>query len=111
MEQMKADILRRAEHIADEEDEEIQESREEIKAFEDDVELDGRVKVIGDGEESGEDSEAEDEVEESTQTSETILELAYIQDPKLFERDANTRRSKARAELRAQTSESDYSRL
>lgn len=34
---------------------------------------------------------------------ETTLELAYIRDPKLFDRDASTRRSKARADLKAQT--------
>lgn len=34
---------------------------------------------------------------------ETILELAYIRDPKLFDRDGQTRRGKARAELKTQT--------
>ncbi|KAF5355264.1 hypothetical protein D9758_006046 [Tetrapyrgos nigripes] len=102
IEQMKADILRRAEQLSDEEDEEMEERKEETLAFEDDVELDGHVKVLGDGEESGEDSD-----EEAPQGSETILELAYIRDPKLFDRDANTRRSKARAELKAQTNLDD----
>lgn len=37
----------------------------------------------------------------------TILELAYIQDPKLFDRDGQTRRSKARADLKAQTGYTD----
>lgn len=42
-------------------------------------------------------------VKKTTQMLENILELAYIQDPKLFNRDANTRRSKARADLKAET--------
>ena len=36
-----------------------------------------------------------------------MLELAYIQDPKLFDRDGQTRRSKARADLKAQTGYTD----
>lgn len=36
---------------------------------------------------------------------ETILELAYISDPKQFDREA--RRSKARADLKAQTAMTD----
>ena len=34
---------------------------------------------------------------------ETILELAYIRDPKLFDRDAQTRRSRGRQDLKSQT--------
>lgn len=37
-----------------------------------------------------------------------ILELAYIKDPKLFDRDANTRRSAARASLKAETGMRDF---
>ncbi|KAJ7664305.1 hypothetical protein B0H17DRAFT_1091899, partial [Mycena rosella] len=60
-----------------------------------------RVKVAGDGEESGgEDGDAEDE---EALSPETICELAYIRDPKLFDRDAQTRRGKARTDLKAQT--------
>lgn len=40
---------------------------------------------------------------EQNQDVENILAQAYIRDAKVFERDANTRRSKARAELRTQT--------
>jgi activating signal cointegrator complex subunit 2 len=40
--------------------------------------------------------------------AETILELAYIENPKLFDRDANTRRSKARADLRLRTGEKTF---
>ncbi|KAJ7742663.1 hypothetical protein DFH07DRAFT_943248 [Mycena maculata] len=54
------------------------------------------VKVAGDGEESGgEDSDA-------GLSPEMVCELAYIRDPKVFERDAQTRRRKARADLKAQ---------
>jgi hypothetical protein len=41
--------------------------------------------------------------ESKPNTPETILELAYIADPKVFDRDAQTKRSKARVDLRAQT--------
>jgi activating signal cointegrator complex subunit 2 len=114
---MKADILRRAEAISDEdEDEEELEfgdggKTNGIYLAYDDEDLDGagNVKVGGDGEESedGEENE-EGEVEEGkaplkVQRPETILELAYIRDPKLFDRDAGTRRSKPRGELKTQT--------
>ena len=42
-------------------------------------------------------------IQEQPKGPETILELAYLQDPKLFNRDGETRRSKARADLKAQT--------
>ena len=48
------------------------------------------------------DDDDEDEVE-APKGPEIICELAYIRDPKLFDRDAQTRRSKARAELKTQT--------
>ncbi|KAG6852902.1 hypothetical protein C0991_008271 [Blastosporella zonata] len=112
IEQMKADILRRAEAISDdEEDEESEEfpaskSKGLSLAFDEDEEGGATVKIGGDGEESG-DSDTEDEegdgLPEKTQDAETILELAYIRDPKLFDRDMQTRRSKARADLKAQT--------
>lgn len=101
MEQMKADILRRAEEISDEEDEE-----EGTTGAFDEEDLGSTVKVGGDGEESDEDgAEGVGEIEAAPvkQPPETILELAYIQDPKQFDRDANTRRSKGRADLKAQT--------
>lgn len=40
---------------------------------------------------------------QATVTPETILEMAYIDNPKLFDRDAATRRLKARADLKAKT--------
>jgi len=63
-----------------------------------------RLRVGGDGE----DSDASDENggegdDEQAQSPETIVELAYLRDPRVFERDAATRRSKARADLKAQT--------
>ena len=118
IEQMKADILRRAEAISDDDDDEGLEFgagdgrnvKKSIALAYDDEDLDGatrnNVKIGGDGEESedGEDDEeGEGAVIQKAQTPETILELAYIRDPKLFDRDAGTRRSKAREELRMQT--------
>ena len=109
---MKADILRRAEAISDDEDEDdlglpsTQNVPGEHKAAtlvdEDDVDVDSeinRLKIVGD---AGDDSDQEDG-EEQGHSPETILELAYIRDPKLFDRDAQTRRSKTRADLKAQT--------
>jgi activating signal cointegrator complex subunit 2 len=97
IEQMKADILRRAEDMYD--SEEIVEGENGALAYEDDdVDV---VKVLGDGE--GSDEEGAEGGTESRLSPETILELAYIRDPKLFERDAQTRRGKARSELKAQT--------
>ena len=97
IERMKADILRRVEELSDEDGESDGEGYDE-----DDV---VKVKLGGDGEESdeeaGEGSEARD--------IEAILELAYIADPKQFDRDAQTRRSQVRANLRAQTGETFYS--
>ena len=98
---MKADILRRAEAISDS-DEEEEEGR--AVAFEeelDDAPAGAQVKVTGDGEESGE-SDGEGDAEEK-QPPETVLELAFLRDVKLFERDAQTRRSQGRIDLRSQT--------
>ncbi|KAJ7204754.1 hypothetical protein GGX14DRAFT_522958 [Mycena pura] len=112
IEQMKADILRRAEEIPDEEEEEEEGKRDNGKGKgkyveNDDSDSDGaksHVKVAGDGEESGgEDSDTGDDHHEEALTPETICELAYMRDPKLFDRDAQTRRSKTRADLKAQT--------
>ncbi|GLB42322.1 putative CUE domain protein [Lyophyllum shimeji] len=107
IEQMKADILRRAEAISDDEEVEDDDAMKGKKglvlAFDDEDEAGagGGLKIGGDGEESDVD---EGEVEDAKpQSPETILELAYLRDPKLFDRDAQTRRSKARSELKAQT--------
>ncbi|KAJ7754498.1 hypothetical protein B0H16DRAFT_746484 [Mycena metata] len=112
IEQMKADILRRAEEISDDEDEEDADAnangggKGKAKELAEDGDLDidvaqNHVKVVGDGEESG--GEDGDEEEEEALTPDTICELAYIRDPKLFDRDVQTRRSKARADLKTQT--------
>ncbi|KAL6307810.1 hypothetical protein BKA93DRAFT_727147 [Sparassis latifolia] len=117
IEQMKADILRRAEMIdSDEEDgylsDRVAGAQEKGQgrdlAFEDDLDDDGVVRVRdGDSDEEG-DSDGPDTGEEATQIQpETILELAYLRDPKLFDRDGQTRRSKSRADLKAQTGWSD----
>ncbi|KLO09861.1 hypothetical protein SCHPADRAFT_943333 [Schizopora paradoxa] len=109
-EQMKADILRRAAELSDEEDEdEATGGKSAEVAFEDDLDSDdalpgpGKV-VAGDEDSSGDE---EDEKEITPQDPETILELAYIRSPKVFDRDADTRRSKARADLKAQTGWAD----
>lgn len=106
VEQMKADILRRAEAMADAEEDEDGGKAAEVDH---DIDFGDEVKVIGDGEASseGENDSDEDGVPPSKVTPETVLELAYIRDPELFARDASTRRSKARSELKAQTGWSD----
>lgn len=123
MEQMKPDILRRVEAPSDsEDDDEVNifgvagdrakgrgKGKMREVAFDDELDDVGGVRVAGDGEESSaaEDKDGdEDETEEEEGpevTPQTIVELAYIADPKVFERDAATRRSKERAALRAQT--------
>ncbi|KAJ7167340.1 hypothetical protein C8R43DRAFT_171813 [Mycena crocata] len=111
IEQMKADILRRAEEISDDEDEEETHDggKGKMKEHGDDGDLDidaalTHIKVAGDGEESGgEDNDAEEEA----LSPETICELAYIRDSKLFDRDAQTKRGKPRTDLKAQTGWSD----
>jgi activating signal cointegrator complex subunit 2 len=116
IEQMKADILRRVEEPSDSDGEEINvfggvasdhhHSKDKGKvrevAFNDELDEVGSVCIAGDGEESSED-EDEGGGEESEMDLQSILELAYIANPKVFERDAATRRSKERAVLRAQT--------
>ena len=113
---MKADILRRAEAISDdEEDEEDQDKPSQGTKWkgkeglgpptdddEDDVDL-AKVKITGDGEASGDEEESEEIDGAAPQSPETILELAYLRDPKLFDRDAAARRSKARSDLKTQT--------
>lgn len=128
MEQMKADILRRAEAISDDEDEDRPHNASRYVAFEEELDEDGGGAVkVRDGDESELDGPDMDEDVEETEVGvcaclfgskgslmgcngqdarmkpETILELAYLQDPKQFERDGQTRRSKARADLKAQT--------
>lgn len=119
---MKADILRRAEAIIEEDEEDEEDVRaipgatdapgqasSERVVFSPEDELEEveapKIKVMGDGEETSEsDTEAEDGAEEKV-TPETLLELAWIRDPKLFDRNAATRRSKGREQLRKDTGE------
>ena len=115
MEHMKTDILRRVEAPSDSEDEEVNifgiasdhhaKGRGKVRevAFDDDLEDVSRVRVAGDGEESSEDENEAERDEEHETNPQTVVELAYIANPKVFERDAATRRSKERAALRAQT--------
>ncbi|KAI0760456.1 hypothetical protein C8Q74DRAFT_1208567 [Fomes fomentarius] len=118
IEQMKADILRRAEEISDSEDEDeeaaLGKGKGKVQAYEEELDDEDGVRVR-DGhasEEDEEETDAEDSggIDVRLQTPlnpETILELAYIRDPKLFDRDAQTRRSKARADLKTQTGMGD----
>ena len=112
VEQMKTDILRRVEAPSDSEDEEMNifgvagKGKTREVTFDDELEDVGSVRVAGDGEESSvneDEDEDEKEEEEPEMTPQMIVELAYIANPKAFERDAATRRSKERAALRAQT--------
>ncbi|KAI9458628.1 hypothetical protein BJY52DRAFT_1149560 [Lactarius psammicola] len=113
MEEMKVDILRRVEEPSDSEEEIVDifgfasdraKSKGKVRevAFDDELDNVSGVRIAGDGEESSED-EGEDEGEEPEPGIESILEYAYMANPKVFERDAATRRSKERAVLRAQT--------
>lgn len=101
---MKADILRRAEAMSVEDEEDDGGKPIEV---EDDLGFEDEVKVIGDGEASdeGDGDGEEDAALPLKPRPETILELAYIRDPELFSRDANTRRSKVRSDLKTQTGE------
>ncbi|KAG8780141.1 hypothetical protein FRC15_009732 [Serendipita sp. 397] len=105
LQEMKADILRRAEAASEDEDEgpsRLRRTKRDIVYVDDEFEdLDGlteNVSVIGDGETS--DGNGDDEQNNSI---ETILELAYIENPKLFDRDSATRKSDARAKLITKT--------
>ncbi|KAI0828710.1 hypothetical protein BC628DRAFT_1316635 [Trametes gibbosa] len=118
IEQMKADILRRAEEISDDEDEDGDgdgaaayggKGKGRDVPFEDELEDQDVVRVRDGDATDDEDEEAEGVAEgvETPRSPETVLELAYMRDAKLFDRDGQTRRSKARADLKAQTGMSD----
>ncbi|EEB93042.1 hypothetical protein MPER_08359, partial [Moniliophthora perniciosa FA553] len=93
IEQMKADILRRAETFTDSEEEEAEPDDPDLEADMQNL----NIKVSGDGEDEDE-SESEEELKEPT---EVILERTYIRDPALFNRDA--KKSNGREELITQT--------
>lgn len=112
MEEMKANILRRAEEPSDSE-EEVDifgfagdrakgKGKVRVVAFDDELDNISGVHIAGDGEESSAD-EGEEGEEDLEPNIESMLEVAYTTNPKVFERDAATRRSKERAVLRAQT--------
>lgn len=103
LDQMKQDILRRVEEMSDDEPIAAHLSETARGAFPDDSDGDTAI-TVGDGEGSGSEEETEDAP--TRQKPETILELAYLADPKLFERDAKTRRSQARADLKRRTGKS-----
>jgi len=109
---MKADILRRAEALSDSEEEaghRFSRGGALIDEEDDEIESVRAVRVAGDGEsesspdsddDGGSDGEAPLSAEEKVTR---IVEQAYMLDPKLFERDAQTRRSKERANLMKST--------
>ncbi|KAF9467863.1 hypothetical protein BDZ94DRAFT_1210295 [Collybia nuda] len=124
VEAMKADILRRAEAAWADDDEDDEDdlgglggegkgkAKVRVVAFEDEEDVEGGVRVVGDGEESGSGSDDDegddgdgdgDGEQEEKLTPETILELAYIRDPSVFNRDAATARGAAREDLRKRT--------
>ncbi|KAI0066832.1 hypothetical protein BV25DRAFT_1987939 [Artomyces pyxidatus] len=119
IEQMKADILRRAEAVSDSEEEDepsggTGKGKAMHVAFDEELEEIDAVRVVGDGEGTSEEDDDDDElVGTSGQATpakanpEATIELAYIADAKVFERDAATRRSEERTALRSQTGWSD----
>ncbi|KAF8438091.1 hypothetical protein L210DRAFT_3613025 [Boletus edulis BED1] len=99
----KEQIIRLAEAISVDSDEESGQPKAlDVMDLDDDIDEAGTstVKILVDGEDSG-----DEEVDPIK--PETILEQAYIRDPKLFNRDGETRRSKKRAELKQQTGWTD----
>ncbi|EGO03824.1 hypothetical protein SERLA73DRAFT_158302 [Serpula lacrymans var. lacrymans S7.3] len=110
MEKMKADILRFSEMLSDDDEDVEDQYGEKKRAADDDLDDDftEKVKIAGDGEDSGDDIEGSDSSATPAHPGpEIILELAYIRNQKLFERDGVTRRSQARAELKSQTGWTD----
>lgn len=129
VEEMKADILRRAAAPSSDEDEEdLPDKRYRDVAFEEDLDaIEPRIRLGGaDGEELSDEESGNDEVAEEKKVRplrhislrpltlrfcqpekkdnvEEILVHAYSRDPKVFERGAENRRSKARVDLRAKT--------
>ena len=103
---MKAETIRLAVAMLEASDEEESEKPKalEVIDLDDGFEEAGTstIKILGDGEDSGDDQASEEHGVDPIKP-ETILALAYIQDPKLFDRDAETRRSKPRADLKGRT--------
>lgn len=102
MEQMKADILRRAEAISSDEDDE---GRDNITDDENPREQGAAsVRVTGDGSASSGDEEHDRDLKNDPIA---VVEAAYIRDVGLFLRDAKTRRSAARKLLKEDTGWAD----
>ncbi|KAJ4473676.1 hypothetical protein J3R30DRAFT_706475 [Lentinula aciculospora] len=103
IEQMKADILRRVEEFSSSEEEDEVKS-EDIEDDQLDSTAVNKIKVAGDGEDSDpSDSEDDGDIEPTKLSLETILELAYIENPKLFDQDSATRSSQPRQKLKEKT--------
>ncbi|KAG8901678.1 hypothetical protein FRB99_005172 [Tulasnella sp. 403] len=119
MADMKAEILRRAQEVSSDEDERNPVVYPEL-TFEDELDEEGPESLVKpkfklgsvDGEASGDEDDDEREPEKGSGTAtklpkttdvQGILVDLYLRDPKQFDRDANTRRSKARVDLRART--------
>ncbi|KAG9313424.1 hypothetical protein JVU11DRAFT_5745 [Chiua virens] len=108
VERMKAEILQLTEAMSVDSDEESGRPRAlDVIDLDDDLDEPGAstVRVLGDGEDSGD--EEGDERGVDPIKPETVLERAYLRDPKLFDRDAQTRRSKQRSDLKQQTGWTD----
>ncbi|KAH7344420.1 hypothetical protein B0J17DRAFT_635370 [Rhizoctonia solani] len=102
----KAEILRRAAEVSDAESEwkSDEEKRPVAVAFFDDDDEYGGGGVVNDGEAT---SESDSEDEGDLGGPETALELAWLDGSQVFGRDSETRRSKARADLKVKTGMSD----
>ncbi|KZT37472.1 hypothetical protein SISSUDRAFT_1129595 [Sistotremastrum suecicum HHB10207 ss-3] len=114
--QTKANILRRVEELALEDvlSEESDHGEltygveEDLEGVDLDLNKGRDIKVGGDGEESDA-SSAEEEVVRPPKPKdvESLLAVEYLKDPNLFARDAATRRSKERADLKRRTDWTD----
>lgn len=99
---MKFEILRRVEEMSGEDDANLDDDDDSII----DAQPAAGGPVVMDGEKSSDENQetkAELETKPTDADPGKILELAYLRDPNLFDRDANTRRSKAREDLRKAT--------
>ena len=113
IERMKWDIIRRVEEMEEAEAELLEDEEDNRKGKgketdeEDEIALrTNRIRLLGD-ERSDSDSSDDSGNEPEPLDPETVIEQAYLQDPSVFYRDANTRRGKARTELRNLTGWAD----
>jgi hypothetical protein len=111
---MKRDILRRVTEMEEaeaelfEEEEGVIKGKDKVTVQSDDEDEIGvgpsRIRLLGDGES---DTDASESTDSEPTDPETIIEQAYLRDPGIFDRDANTRRGKGRIELRKLTGWAD----